>query len=139
MASSQTFLAPKIPVQLQQQPQGNKVIMITPELIQQIKKKLEEMGPGPFTPEQQKQRDSYMKYINLENQAQNVIFIYCFRNFFLRLIKNKIKNLGPVCFSTATTTATAAAATTTTAGPSSTTTATTTATITNLKRSNKQC
>jgi hypothetical protein len=77
MASSQTFLAPKIPVQIQQQQQGNKVIMITPEIIQQVKKKLEEMGPGPFTPEQQKTRESYMKYINLENQAiQNVIFLF---------------------------------------------------------------
>lgn len=69
MASSQqTFLAPKIPAQQQ----VNKV-QITPEVIQNIRKKLEEMGPGPFTPEQAKQRDTYLKYINLENQSNQPV------------------------------------------------------------------
>lgn len=67
MASSQpTFLAPK-----PAQPQSNKV-PITPELIQTVKKRLEDMGSGPFTPEQQKQRETYLKYISLENQSNPV-------------------------------------------------------------------
>lgn len=67
MASSQTFLAPK---SLAQQP--NKIV-ITADLLQQIKRKVEEMGPGPFTPEQQKQRENYLRYFNVDNQStQNV-------------------------------------------------------------------
>ena len=75
-----SFLQPKLPVQQQQQQQQQQQIqqqqkqILTPELIQQIRRKLDEMGPGPFTPEQQNKRESYIRYLNLEIQAnQNVI------------------------------------------------------------------
>ena len=38
-----------------------------------VREKLRELGPGPFTPEQQKLRDSYLHYLSKENiMAANV-------------------------------------------------------------------
>ena len=51
------------PLQQQQQPQPQheqKKIIITSETIEIAKKKLRELGPGPFSPEDQKKHD-YLK------------------------------------------------------------------------------
>ncbi len=64
MASQQQFLAPK-------QPQ--KQITLNPEIIHTIKEKLKDLGPGPYTPEQQKQKENLLKYINYDTQQQQQV------------------------------------------------------------------
>ncbi len=63
MASQQQFLAPK-------QPQ--KQITLNPEIIHTIKEKLKDLGPGPYTPEQQKQKENLLKYLNYDTQQQQL-------------------------------------------------------------------
>lgn len=52
------------------------VVVVTQQQQQQtlalVREKLKELGPGPYTTEQQKQRDSYIYYLNKGNMATNV-------------------------------------------------------------------
>ncbi len=61
MASQQQYLAPK-------QPQ--KPTTLTPDMIYSIKEKLKELGPEPYTPEKQKEKDNLLKYLNFDTQQQ---------------------------------------------------------------------
>lgn len=62
------------------QAQPSTVVVVTQQQQQQtlalVREKLKELGPGPYTAEQQKQRDAYIYYLNKGNMATNVTFLF---------------------------------------------------------------
>lgn len=74
------------PQQPQQQFVVKPTVVVTSPATQQqnialVREKLRELGPGPYTPEQQKLKDAYTTYLNKENANANVNLIKFFYNF----------------------------------------------------------